>query len=75
MRHPWYFLPAYSGSHKDHDVKLIKKSIGDVKGEYLEVVSSISTYQNSMTKNKDSFLRQIKDLNDRYSREKNYVGK
>ena len=57
-----------TGAHKDHDVKLMKKAIANVKGEYLEVVSSIGNFQNSMTKDKDNFLKLIKDINDRHGR-------
>ena len=46
----------------------MKKAIANVKGEYLEVVSSIGNFQNSMTKDKDNFLKLIKDINDRHGR-------
>lgn len=49
MCDPWYF-PFESGSHKDHEVKLIKKAISQVKGEYMEMVGKINEAQGSMGK-------------------------
>jgi predicted acetyltransferase len=31
----WYFQIFILGKHKDHNVKLIKKALGEVKGDYL----------------------------------------
>ncbi len=56
-------IKIYKGGHKDHEVRLIKKAISEVKGEYIEVVSKIGTSQNEMTKYKDNFLRCIKETN------------
>jgi len=36
----WYKLNDV-GSHKDHEVKLIKKAISQVKGEYSEIVAKV----------------------------------
>ncbi len=49
-----------SGAHKEHQVKLIKKAINDIKSEYLDVVSKIGVGQNNMNKFKDGFLRSVK---------------
>lgn len=58
----------YLGAHKDHEVKLIKKAIAQVKTEYMEIVARASDSQNSMNKLKEGFLRLIKETNDRYAR-------
>jgi hypothetical protein len=70
--HSWYLF-SYTGSHKDHNVKLIKKAISQVKAEYLEVISQVGDAQNTMGKMKEGFLRLIKENNDRHSREKNTI--
>lgn len=57
-----------AGGHKEHEVRLIKKAISEVKGEFIEVVSKIGTYQNEMTRYKDNFLRCVKDINERHTR-------
>ena len=67
MRDPWYMF-ADEGGHKDHEVKLIKKAIGEVKGEFIEVVSKIGTFQNEMSKYKDNFVRSIKESHERTQR-------
>lgn len=61
------------GSHKDHEVKLIKKAISQVKGEYLEITGRVGEAQGGMGKLKEGFLRMIKETNDRHAREKNSV--
>ena len=40
VRNPWYF-PFDFGSHKDHEVKLIKKAISQVKSEYLDITTRV----------------------------------
>jgi len=72
VRNPWY-ISSYPGSHKDHEVKLIKKAIAQVKGQYMEVIGKIGDSQNSMSKLKEGFLRLIKETNDRHARERNTV--
>jgi hypothetical protein len=72
MRHPRY-LCLHPGSHKDHEVKLIKKAIAQVKGEYLEITTKVAEAQTGMGKLKEGFLRMIKETNDRHAREKNSV--
>lgn len=64
---------AKEGTHKDHEVKLIKKAISQVKSEYLDVTTRVGESQANMTKLKEGFLRMIKDTNERHSREKNSV--
>lgn len=59
MCNSWY-LKLYIGKHKDHDVKLIKKALSEVKGNYLSIMNMISNSQSSMSKYKDNFLKQIK---------------
>lgn len=54
---------AIHGKHKDHDVKLIKKALGEVKGDYLSIMNMISGSQTAMSKYKDSFLKNIKETN------------
>jgi hypothetical protein len=63
----------YLGSHKDHEVKLIKKAISQVKGEYMEIIGKLNDSQSSMSKFKEGFLRLIKETNDRHLRERNTV--
>lgn len=72
MCYSWYSF-FYSGSHKDHEVKLIKKAISQVKAEYLDIVTRIGDSQGNMSKLKEGFLKIIKDTNERHSREKNAV--
>ena len=72
MWNSWYLFTDI-GSHKDHQVKLIKKAINDAKGEFIDVVSQIGAAQNTMTKFKDGFKRSIKEANDRNGREKSLV--
>jgi hypothetical protein len=67
------YLFSDSGSHKDHNVKLIKKAISQVRGEYLAVVAQVGESQNAMGKMKEGFLRLIKETNDRHARERNAV--
>ena len=67
MRHPRY-EGFEVGSHKDHEVKLIKKAIAQVKGEYLDLTTRLADSQGTMTKAKEGFLRLIKDSNDRHQR-------
>lgn len=57
------WVPLYIGAHKDHEVKLIKKAISQVKEDYLEVVSKATESQTAMAKLKDSFLKMIKEAN------------
>ena len=38
------------GSHKDHEVKLIKKAIAQVKTEYLDITTRVGESQGNMTK-------------------------
>lgn len=61
------------GAHKDHEVKLIKKAISQVKTEYLDIVTRLGDSQSSMNKAKEGFLRMIKETNERHAREKNSV--
>lgn len=61
------------GNHKDHDVKLIKKAINEVKSEFLEITNKIGATQNNMNKYRDLFGRSIKESNERNSREKALV--
>ena len=49
MRYSWYFAIDL-GSHKDHEVKLIKKAISQVKSEYLDITSRVGESQANMTK-------------------------
>lgn len=72
MHYPRYFC-FHSGSHKDHEVKLIKKAINEAKSSFIDVVSQIGSAQNSMTKYKDGFKRTIKEANERNNREKSLV--
>ena len=59
MCDPWYFFDKL-GSHKDHEVKLIKKAINEAKSQFVDVVSQIGAAQNNMNKFKDGFNRAIK---------------
>ena len=61
------------GSHKDHEVKLIKKAINEAKSNFIDVVSQIGSAQNSMNKYKDGFKRSIKEAVERNTREKSLV--
>jgi hypothetical protein len=72
MCNSWYLL-IYVGTHKDHEVKLIKKAISQVKSEYLDITTRVGESQANMTRLKEGFLRMIKDTNERHSREKNSV--
>jgi hypothetical protein len=54
-------------------VKLIKKAISQVKGEYMEIIGKLNDSQSSMSKFKEGFLRLIKETNDRHLRERNTV--
>ena len=67
MRHSRY-KKVHLGNHKDHDVKLIKKAIPQVKGEYMEMIGKINEAQGGMSKLKEGFLRMIKETNDRHAR-------
>jgi DNA-directed RNA polymerase subunit RPC12/RpoP len=66
---------AIHGSHKDHEVKLIKKAISQVKGEYADIVGRVGESQSVMGKLKEGFLRLIKETNDRHTRERNTLSR
>lgn len=54
-------------------MKLIKKAISQVKGEYMEIIGKLNDSQSCMNKFKEGFLRLIKETNDRHLRERNTV--
>lgn len=54
---------CYEGSHKDHDVKLMKKALSEVKGNFTEIINEATLSQNGMNKYKETFLKIIKDTN------------
>ena len=54
-------------------MKLIKKAISEVKGQYLEIIDNIGVSQDFMTKGKDMFLREIKMVNERYGKDKVFM--
>ena len=47
---------------------MIKKAIVEVKNDYNEKIGKLSSFQNSVVKGKDNFLRIIKSTNDRHTR-------
>jgi hypothetical protein len=56
------------GNHKEHNVRMIKKAISEVKNDYMEKVGKLTQFQNAVVKGKESFLRIIKSANDRHIR-------
>lgn len=69
MVYYWWYI----GSHKDHEVKLIKKAINEAKSDFLDVISKIGSSQNNMNKYRDFFAKSIKESNERNTREKSLV--
>lgn len=63
------------GKHKDHAVKMVKKAIAEVKEQYIDKISKLSTFQSSVLKAKDNFHRIIKDTNERHVREKYQISR
>ncbi len=63
------------GNHKEHNVRMIKKAISEVKNDYMEKVGKLTSFQNAVVKGKESFLRIIKSANDRHVREKHIISK
>jgi hypothetical protein len=74
MCNPWYSYDN-EGKHKDHDVKLMKKALNQVKGNFLSIINLVSESQNTMSKHKESFLKFIKDANDRNTQYKATISK
>lgn len=56
------------GDHKDHNVKMIKKAISEVKNTYMEKIGKLTSFQNDVVKGKEGMLRVIKTVNDRHIR-------
>lgn len=63
----WYYFNNL-GNHKDHNVKMIKKAISEVKNIYLEKIGKLTSFQNDVVKGKEGVLRVIKTVNDRHVR-------
>jgi hypothetical protein len=61
-------IHLFIGRHKDHSVKMIKKAISEVKNDYMEKIGKLTTFQNSIVRGKDNFLRIIKSTNERHIR-------
>lgn len=40
------------GNHKEHNVRMIKKAISEVKNDYMEKVGKLTQFQNAVVKGK-----------------------
>jgi hypothetical protein len=72
MHHPWYFT-EYSGKHKDHDVKTIKKSSPAVKAELEKSVDRIESSIENLLIKKSEVEKSIRSFNEQNSQQKRQI--
>lgn len=72
MHHPWYFF-LYSGRHKDHDVKTIKKASPAVKAELEKSVDRIESSIENLLIRKSEVEKAIRTSNEQNAQQKRQI--